>query len=373
MESYDLIIIGGGIGGAASAFRAAQNGMAVAWVLGNKETRARSRSQWVYNLDNMIGFHEGVIKNQVLRTLKRGKQNAAYDLVSEQHYLINNKGIIGNTIERIEEEFPQVSLIHEAAVDVVKTDTGFEVKSESQAMQAPAVILATGMMDSQPAILKKNKKGELRDDPSWIYPYANKEKVLYCIRCEGHLTREERVGVIGSDDTAAEIAFLFKERYKNEVCILTNGEEPDITPERQFLLDHYDIPVYKSRIIDVVNEKKDLRGFQLQDESEGKVYLKFAMVSLGIFNVYNEFAVKVGCDLMNKDKPVNQRYVRVDRIGESSVSNFFVVGDAASRDDEPMMKQVYTAQEYAVRAVDSIDRTRRQTQRQAILKNFQAQ
>ena len=100
------------------------------------------------------------------------------------------------------------------------------------------------MMDTQPSIKKQDKKGLWVDDPSWIYPYANKERVLYCIRCEGHLSREDVIAVIGYNMVAAEIAFLFKERYGNEVAILTNGETADIDDKRRFLLEKYNVPIY---------------------------------------------------------------------------------------------------------------------------------
>ena len=41
------------------------------------------------------------------------------------------------------------------------------------------------------------KSGKVLDDPRWIYPYANYERLLYCIRCEGHLTRDLRTSIIG--------------------------------------------------------------------------------------------------------------------------------------------------------------------------------
>ena len=370
MKLYDLVVIGGGIGGSAAAFRAAQNGMSVAWIMGDQTTRVRSRSQWVYNLDNIIGYHEGVVKDQILKTLKRAKEMSAYELVKQQEYRVNNKGIIANTVHRIEEKFPEVVFFNEAANDIRQLENGFEVITETQIVRASTAVLATGMMDMQPNILKTNKRGELVDNPSWIYPYANKEKILYCIRCEGHLTQNERVGVIGHNNTAAEIAFLFKERYQNEVCILANDNKIEISERRKFLLEHYKIPVYKSKIIDIINKKKELRGFELQDQEEGTVVLKFALVSLGIFKVYNELAVKLGCELLDEEQELTQRYVSVNRFGESSVSGFYVVGDAASRLDGGMMKQVYTAQEYAVRAVDQIDQRQRNLKRGLILKQF---
>ncbi len=52
---YEVVIIGGGIAVAASALRAVQYGLRVTWIIGDKYTAKRSRSQWVMNVDNMIG------------------------------------------------------------------------------------------------------------------------------------------------------------------------------------------------------------------------------------------------------------------------------------------------------------------------------
>jgi len=55
-KSYDLIIVGGGIGGSASALRAVQYNLNVCWFYGDKQTSKASRSKWIYNIDNMVGF-----------------------------------------------------------------------------------------------------------------------------------------------------------------------------------------------------------------------------------------------------------------------------------------------------------------------------
>ncbi|MEK0338246.1 MAG: hypothetical protein QQN41_12510, partial [Nitrosopumilus sp.] len=100
LVKYDSIVIGGGIGGAASAFRAAQYGQRCLWLLGDKKTRKQSRSQWVMNLDNIIGFHEDVIKKQVIKTLQKAGESTSVDILANEHYHNNNRMIIQNTIER---------------------------------------------------------------------------------------------------------------------------------------------------------------------------------------------------------------------------------------------------------------------------------
>ena len=53
---------------------------------------------------------------------------------------------------------------------------------------------------------------------------------------------------------------------------------------------------------------------------------------------------------------------------ETSVRGLFAVGDMSRRrGDAPSLKQIYTAQEYAVRAIQAIDRRIRAERRKEIL------
>ncbi len=363
---YDIVIIGGGIGGSASALRAAQNGMKALWLLGSKKTRKQSRSQWVMNLDNIVGFHEDIIKNQAIKTLQKYKQEEAVSLLQQEHYHINNRMLIKNTIQRIENDFPDVTIIDSNADSLKKMENGFEITFNDETVVAEAVVISTGVMDEHPHIQKLNKKDEWEETPKWIYPFANREQVLYCIRCEGHLTKDDRVAVIGYSNVAAELAMMLHERYGNKVTILTNGGVLDISDERYNILRHYGIEIIIEPITDLLNKGvKQLQGFVFRQNDSIKV--KFALVSLGLHRVYNDLARQLNARLMDEDQPEEKRHVWINHKGETSIKGLFAVGDMAKREDEPVMKQVYTAQEYAVRAVDTIDSRRRKNMRQKIL------
>ena len=359
---FDSIIIGGGIGGSASALRAAQNGMKTLWVLGSKKSRKRSRSQWVMNLDNIVGFHEDIIKTQVIKTLKKNKQDEAITLLENEHYHINNRMLIQNTVQRIERGFPNVTIMEGEVSQLEKTEIGFSIQLDDKLSEGKAVILSTGVMDEQPHILKQNKKGDWEETPKWLYPFANREQALYCIRCEGHLTTDESVAVIGHSNMAAELAMMLYERYGNKVHILANGETSTISDDRMKILKKYNIDIISGPITGLVSEgAKQLHGFEF--ESLENIVVKFALVSLGLHRVYNDLARQVGARLMDEDQPEEKRHVWINHKGETSVHGLFAVGDMTKREDEPIMKQVYTAQEYAVRAVDTVDSRRRKALR----------
>lgn len=357
-NQYAVAIIGGGIAGSAAALRAAQNGLKAVWFLGSKRTRKRSRSQWVANIDNMIGFHEGIIKDQVIKVLQKNKKQDAIEIVNTAHFHINNRLIIKNTIERIQQGYPNVDIV-EQEIDLVNiSDDGFELSSELTHNKADSVILATGVMDEQPHIVKTDKKDNPFKSEKWIYPFANREQVLYCIRCEGHLTRGEAVAVIGFSNTAAELAMMLYERFGVKGYILANGKPVDISDERKALLQRYDIEIVEDPITNIISKgAKELHGFAF--DSRDDILVRLALVSLGLHRVYNDLAIQVGARLMDEGLPVEKRHIWINHKAESSVHNFFVVGDAAKREDEPVMKQIYTAQEYAVRALDTIDNRRR--------------
>lgn len=365
-KSYDLIIVGGGIGGSASALRAVQYNLNVCWFYGDKQTSKASRSKWIYNIDNMVGFHEGIVKDELLKAFKSPGDDELRKRINETHIHIGGTAVLNNTRERIESNYSDIiDIIDSAALSASREDELFLISDGEFEARSEYVIFATGVMDEQPHVMKE-RGGEIVDSTKWIYPFANRETILYCIRCEGHLTREDNVAVIGSGKAAEQLSFMLHERYGIEVTILTNGEELNPDDDTKKLLSEYGISVYTQRITDAVGEiGGQLRRFVLADGEE--VEVKFALVALGLHKVYNDLLIQLGAKLDDEGLSEDKRHVKVDRRAETSVRNLFAVGDMAKRDDEIVMKQIYTAQEYAVRAVDSIDYRIRSKNRKKLL------
>ena len=317
------------------------------------------------DLGNIVGFHEGIIKNQVIKTLKKHKQDDAIAFLENEHYHINNRMLIQNTVQRIEKDYPDIKIIEGEASILQKTEFGFSIRTGEEIISGNSVVLSTGVMDEQPHILKQNKKGEWEKTPKWIYPFANREQILYCIRCEGHLTKEDFVAVIGHSNTSAELAMMLHERYNNKVFILTNGTEIKISKDKMKILQKYEVDIISNSITGLTSAGvKQLHGFEF--DTHESITVKFALVSLGLHRVYNKLARDLDARLMDEDQAEEKRHVWINHKGETSVTGLFAVGDMTKREDEPMMKQVYTAQEYAVRAVDTIDFRRRKMMRESI-------
>ena len=367
--THDLILVGGGIAGSAAALRAAQYGhLKTLWIRGDKATAKRSRAQWVHNIDNMIGLHDGIVRKKLLRRLRGADYAAARELIESaparhdrdtrdrrQHGRTRGRRLLGHgrDAERGRDWRPGAKAISSAST------------SMAASFAHPFLVLATGVMDRQPMV-KKTKGETLLDDPKWVYPFANAESFLYCIRCEGHLTRDEMTCIIGHGEAAAQLAMMLHERYGSACCIASNGESPVWSERSQRLLEAYGIGVHESRIVDVEGAKGELNAIELEDGS--KLVVRFALVSLGLYRVYNDLARELGAELEGGDKPIEEQHVMIAWDGETNVQRLYAIGDMVRRHDgEPVMKQVYTAQEYAVRAVDAIDRSVRADKRRAAL------
>jgi thioredoxin reductase len=375
MRRFQIVIVGGGIGGAATALRAAQHGLHLCWVRGDDSTARASRSKYVVNVDNMIGVHEGIGKKKILEALSGPEHAASRADVDAAHFHIGTQDIVDNVEDRLRREFADlITLVDEKAVLARRDEASFSIRTTSGTdLPGDAVVLATGVMDRQPKVKRTTPGGQIVDEIHWIYPWANAETFLYCILCEGHLVRGATVAVFGSSEAAAQVALMLHERSGASVTLLGNGEALTAAGDTRRLLGAYGIAFRLERVVEILDagEKPkgaSLRGLRLEDGT--LVEARFGMVAMGLHRVYNDLARQLGAELDPRDSgPDEQRHVLVDDVAsETSVRGLFAVGDMSRRrGDAPSLKQIYTAQEYAVRAVQAIDRRARAARRKEIL------
>ena len=374
-DVFPLAVIGGGIGGGAAVLRAAQNLMKMVWIRGDRATARASRVKYVFNVDNMIGIHPDIVRGKLLALLEGEEHAAARAAIENAHLHIGTQDIVDNVVDRVRAQFAgTVTEIEEKAVSARREGEVFVVETGSgRTVRSRALILSTGVMDEQPSIKVRTKAGKVVDDIRWIYPYANNETFLYCVICEGHLTRETSTVVFGASETAAQIGILFQERYGIPVAILTNGDRFEAAEKTRALLDGYGIRTFESRVVEILDGNGEgpkgtsLRGFRLEDGSV--VEAQFAMVAMGLHRVYNDLARQLGAELDPRDGPdEGKRHVLVeDATSETSIPGLFAVGDMTRRrGTSPSYKQIYTAQEYAVRAVNAIDLRQRRARRKVV-------
>jgi len=132
---------------------------------------------------------------------------------------------------------------------------------------------------------------------------------------------------------------------------LANGKPLEYTDKWKAIADKYRFQIYEEPIIEILgNPKEGLKGFKLKGGK--RVESTKSVVALGIRS-HNKLLLDVGGKVDDRGKAiVNNRF-------ESSVPNFFVVGDLVAG---PKM-QIYTAWDQAVDAADEINSRLRRSRR----------
>src|SRR4051812_40406796 len=116
-DVFPIAVAGGGIGGSAAVLRAAQNMMRTVWIRGDRASARASRVKYVYNVDNMIGIHPGIVRSKILALLEGEEHAAARAVVANAHLHIGTQDIVDNVLERVRGEFAgTVTEIEERAV-----------------------------------------------------------------------------------------------------------------------------------------------------------------------------------------------------------------------------------------------------------------
>ena len=321
---FDVAVIGSGGAGQMAILRAVLNHLKTVVFLGDKDTIRRGRATWVTEVDNIPGMFNR--KHPITATTRE-------------------------TIGFIEknEDLKRYLTTLKLAVKTIRKENGlFELASGDETVKARFVILCTGTMDVQPQI-----KGSIEP----IFPYANRGDVLYCIRCDGHRVVGHACAVIGHTGVAGWIAVMLRERYElTDLYVLTHGKPFEGSEEIRGLLQKYNIPILDGEIEAILGDpKKGLRGFKLPQKT---LQVTKAFVALGSI-VYNDLAKQLGVKLSDRAHVLTNEY------GETSVNGFYAAGDLV----EGKKKQVYTAWDLAVDAVDDIDEKIRIQKRQTLQVN----
>lgn len=315
---YPIAIIGSGAGGTMAAKRASLNNRDTLLFTGAKKEMKSGRGHWVRKVENIPGLEKytrtiNQLREETLKLIAEGPFASKLHVVNDSVLSIEKQG--------------DVFTICDLAGNIY---------------QARHVILATGIMDEQPHI-----NGSI--DP--ILSFANKQFVAYCILCDGHRSFQKKTAVIGYSEDAAKNALLLAHRYQpSTLSLLTNGIPHTISAETLAHLAAKNIQLIEEPIQEVVGNAKEriFTGFMLQ--SGQMVDADIGFVSLGL-RPNNKLALALGA---NTD---DRGLVIADADGQSSVENLYIVGDLRSGS----MKQIYTAWQHAVDALQAIDRKIRAT------------
>ena len=315
MEEYDLIIIGAGGVGLASAMYAARLGMKTL-VLGHSHG-SELPVGGVITTTNIVENYPGFTKISGMELAKKIEEHArSYDLVT---------------------------IKEEKAVDVEKEGQCFIVKTSKSGKEAEntyrakSIIFATGTkIRKLPETVKGAREFERRG-------------VNYCALCDGPLFKDKIVAVVGGSDAAAKDALVLAE-YAKKVYIIYRGEK--IHPE----------PVNLERIeknpkIEVINNTNivEIKGDQkvtavvLDNPYKGSNELQVDGVFVAIGHIpLSELAKKIGVETNDKDEIIINH-----KDSSTNIPGVFAAGDVTDKPFKQLITGVadgctaaYSAYEY---------------------------
>jgi thioredoxin reductase len=269
MQTYDVIIIGGGAAGLSAALVLARARRRVAVIdAGQPRNSPAAR---------MHGFlsRDGLPPRELLAAGRR--EVAAYG----------------------------GDLIDGAVTDIYRTDTGFRVQSaEAAPLSARRVLVTTGLRD------------EIPDIPGVRDRWAR--DLLHCPYCHGYEVRDQPLGVLGGSPQAVEHALLVRQWSDDVTCF---PHTDDLSGEDAARLAARGIDVVLGTVTRLVVADDQLQGVELAD---GRVVRRAAVFVRPRLVPNSDLLTDLGADTDSHG------WVVADAAGRTSVPGLYVAGNAVN-------------------------------------------
>lgn len=281
MKKTDIVVIGAGIAGLTAAIYL---------------KRA--------NADFII--LEGSLPGGLLNKLKTIENYPSYPSISGPELVIN-------LMEQIKKLGIEVT--YGNAQSILKEEEGFEVKTDVDAYECRAVIVATGVSQENDSIPGQEK-------------YAGMG-VSYCATCDGNFFKGQDVAVVGNNDIALEES-LYLANLVNKLY-LVNPDETLLGNPKLIAT------ISKAKNVQILNNSKieNINGDDYGVTSisvDGKV--------IPVFGVFPYIGKKTTNQILTNLKPeMNGIYVKVDSNQQTNIEGLFAAGDVT----EKKLRQLVTA------------------------------
>ncbi len=211
-----------------------------------------------------------------------------------------------NLIKELQKQLDNLSINveHASVQSILKNEYGFEVKTDKEAIETKAVVVASGIITKTDSI--KGEKDFLG------------KGVSYCATCDGNFFKGMDVAIYGNNDIALEES-LYLSNIVNKVHLISKenellGNKKDIA----LIKETKNIELHLGK--EVVEIKGDMYGVTsvlLNDGNEIPVY--------GIFPYAGE---KSALEFLTNLKPNSQNgYIFVDENKMSNIPGLFAIGD----------------------------------------------
>lgn len=271
---YECAIIGGGPGGLVSALYLRR--FRRACILFNS---GRPRASWGPNIQNLIGYDEGVSGRLLLRRLDRQlDQIGGLDRCNSEAY-------------------------------VTRLKTGFQIHSASGlSVYARTVILSTGIEDIHPKVenlIQLREAGLLK----------------YCSICDGFEIRDKQVAVLAQNNYGIQRALFIGHWTHNIIVIIP--EKLRLAPQRIREIREIQASVLRCKSIKMEVAEKG-QGLWIQANQQRPFLCSVAYVELGCHVKDTAFAA------LKNLKRTREGYLITTTEQRTSVPGLFAVGDCVN-------------------------------------------
>ena len=278
-DTYDLLIVGGGLAGMTAGMYAARYGLSTGLI---ERMMGGAQIINVERIENFPGFPEGIAGAELAPALQEQAMNAGVEFIMDEATQVTRDG-----------DFKQVV-------------------GDGGSYRARAVIIATGSRLRSAGIPGEER---LRD-----------RGVSHCATCDGPMSMGQTVGVVGGGDSAADEALTLTE-YADRVLLFHRRDELRAQQTlRERLLEHPKIDIlWNTQVTEVLGEES-VTGVRLRDSAanrDSEVALNSLFIYVGL-----EPNSELVRGLVKSD---NAGHIPVNLSMETEEPGLYAVGDVRQR------------------------------------------
>lgn len=281
MKKVDIVVIGAGIAGITAAIYL-----------------KRANANFV--------IIEGSLPGGLLNKLKTIENYPAYPSIAGNELII-----------KLMDQMRQlgIEITYGNAQSILKEADGFEVKSDVEAYDCKAVIVATGVSQAKETIIGQDKFGGLG--------------VSYCATCDGNFFKGMDVAVIGNNDIALEEG-LYLTNLVNKLYLINPDKELAGNPKLiESIKNAKNVEIMNSTNVESIN-----------GDDFGVTSITVNGKEIPVMGVFPYVGKKSTSQILNNLKPEMQGiYVKVDENQQTNIEGLYAAGDLVSK----KLRQLVTA------------------------------
>ncbi|MBI4782082.1 MAG: NAD(P)/FAD-dependent oxidoreductase [Oscillatoriophycideae cyanobacterium NC_groundwater_1537_Pr4_S-0.65um_50_18] len=273
---YDVIIVGGGVGGLSAAIYLQRYRLSCLVI-----EKGKGRSFWMQDVTNYVGLQPHTPGRSVLQQ-------------GQEHALAVGADHLRGYVEDVTDEGETFAV----KVKLGKQDSSYPV------FRSKYLIAASGIIDTLPQL----------EDMQNVFEYAG-YNLHVCLICDGYEMADKKCGLFVGSEGAINTAFVLN-WFTPYVTVFTNGQVSVGEEMRQKLKDH-GYPLVETPIKQFLGHNHEMTGVELMDGST--VDLETGLVAMGS-KYHDDYLRDISLER-------NGHNIVTDAMCRTSHDRIFAVGD----------------------------------------------